>query len=71
MKIETQDRDDNQVVVEVELDPEKLEGARRVAARKISHRMKIPGFRPGKAPYEVVVRNFVMIHRGSMLVLTL
>jgi trigger factor len=57
LKIETQDRDDNQVVVEVELDPEKMEGARRVAARKISQRMKIPGFRPGKAPYEVVVRN--------------
>ena len=57
MKIETQDRDDNQITVEVELDDTKLEGARRVAARKISQRMKIPGFRPGKAPYEVVVRN--------------
>ena len=57
LKIETKNRDDHQVSVEVELDDSKLESARRTAARKISQRMKIPGFRPGKAPYDVVVRN--------------
>src|SRR5215471_21091617 len=31
---------------------------KRKAARKISQRGKIPGFRPGKAPYEMVVRNY-------------
>ena len=58
MKIETQPRDDHQVTLTVELEPEQMEGAKHRAARKISERKSIPGFRPGKAPYEVVVRNF-------------
>ncbi|MFC2063635.1 trigger factor [Chloroflexota bacterium] len=57
MKIETQTREDHQISVEVELDETKMDSARRSAARKISQQMKISGFRPGKAPYEVVVRN--------------
>src|SRR5688572_18635626 len=31
---------------------------KRRAARKISERGKIAGFRPGKAPYEMVVRSY-------------
>mgnify|MGYP000692791472 CR=1 FL=1 len=34
------------------------ERALREAARRISKRVRIPGFRPGKAPYEVVRRIF-------------
>jgi len=58
LKIRTQPRDDHQVTLIVELDSEQLEGAKHRAARKISERKSIPGFRPGKAPYEVVVRSF-------------
>ena len=58
MKIETQPRDDHQVTLIVELEPEQMEGAKHRAARKISERKSVPGFRPGKAPYEVVVRSF-------------
>ncbi len=58
MKIETQPRDDHQVTLTVQLEPEQLEGAKHRAARRISERKSIPGFRPGKAPYEVVVRSF-------------
>ena len=58
MKIETQPRDDHQVNMIVELEPEQMEGAKHRAARRISERKNIPGFRPGKAPYEVVVRSF-------------
>ncbi len=58
MKIETQPRDDHQVTLIVELEPEQMEGAKHRAARRISERKSIPGFRPGKAPYDVVVRNF-------------
>ena len=58
MKIETKPRDDHQVTLIVELEPEQMEGAKRRASRRISERKKIPGFRPGKAPYEVVVRSF-------------
>jgi len=58
LKIETQPRDDHQVNMIVELEPEQMEGAKHRAARRISERKTIPGFRPGKAPYEVVLRSF-------------
>jgi len=58
LKIETQPRDDHQVTLIVVLETEQMEGAKHRAARKISERKSIPGFRPGKAPYEVVVRSF-------------
>ena len=35
-----------------------LEAARHRAARKLAERGKIPGFRPGKAPYEVMLRYY-------------
>lgn len=58
MKIETHPRDDHQVTMVVELEPEKMESARRKAARRIAEKVKIPGFRPGKAPYNVVQRLY-------------
>ncbi len=58
MKIETQPRDDHQVNMIVEIEPEQMEGAKHRAARRISERKNIPGFRPGKAPYDVVIRSF-------------
>jgi trigger factor len=58
LKIETQPRDDHQVTLIVEMETEQMEGAKHRAARKISERKSIPGFRPGKAPYDVVVRSF-------------
>ena len=58
MKIETTPREDHQATMTVEVELEKLEGARHRAARKISEKAKIPGFRPGKAPYDVVRRMY-------------
>jgi trigger factor len=58
LKIETQPRDDHQVNLIVEVDAEQMEKAKHKAARKISERAKIPGFRPGKAPYDVVRRHY-------------
>ena len=57
MKIETQTLEDHQVKLTVEVEPETFESAKRRAARQASKRTKIPGFRPGKAPYQVVVRQ--------------
>lgn len=57
LKIETEIRDDHQITVNVELENSLMESARRKAAHKLAQRMKIPGFRPGKAPYDVVLRN--------------
>jgi len=58
LKIETQAREDHQVNLIVEVDAEQMDAAKRKAARKISERNKIPGFRPGKAPYDVVRRYY-------------
>ena len=58
MKIETQPRDDHQVRLLVELEPEVLEKFKHQAARKIAQKAKIPGFRPGKAPYDVIKRFY-------------
>ncbi len=44
------------VIAEFEADV--LEKYKHQAARKLSERAKIPGFRPGKAPYDVVVRLY-------------
>lgn len=57
MKIETQLLEDHQAKLTVEVDPELMQNMKRRAARKIARRVKIPGFRPGKAPYQVVVRQ--------------
>jgi trigger factor len=58
LNIVTTSREDHQVEMLVEVDADRMEAAKRRAARKISEKAKIPGFRPGKAPYEIVLRNF-------------
>lgn len=58
MKIETTPREDHQTTLTVEVESEQLESARHRAARKIAQKAKIPGFRPGKAPYDVVRRVY-------------
>lgn len=42
----------------VEFTSEAVERAKRQVARKLSQQTRVPGFRPGKAPYGVVVRHF-------------
>ncbi|MBN2502339.1 MAG: trigger factor [Anaerolineales bacterium] len=64
MKIQTEPRDDHQVKILAEIESEKLEDAKRRAGRKIAKRIKIPGFRPGKAPYQVVART---VGEGAIL----
>jgi len=58
LKIETEPRDDHQIRMVVTLETEQMEGAKRRAARRISERKSVPGFRPGKVPYDVIVRTF-------------
>jgi trigger factor len=55
--IDTENLEDHQVKLTVEVDSEQLEGAKRKAAKKIAKRIKVPGFRPGKAPYQVILRQ--------------
>lgn len=58
MKIEKTIEENHEARLMVEIETEKIEGYKRRAARKISERGKIPGFRPGKAPYHMVVLNY-------------
>jgi trigger factor len=58
LKLETTPRDDHQVNVIAEFDNSDLEAYMHKAARQISEKTKIPGFRPGKAPYAVVLRTY-------------
>jgi trigger factor len=57
LNIEKQYQDDHSVKLIVEVNQEKTNTYKRRAATKISARSKIPGFRPGKAPYDIVVRT--------------
>lgn len=42
--------------IKVEVDTDTLEKAKRSAARDLSRRVNIPGFRKGKAPYNIITR---------------
>ncbi len=57
MKIEKEFLDDHQVELKVELETETFESAKKRAAKRIAKKVKIAGFRPGKAPYSVVQRQ--------------
>lgn len=57
MIIEKENLEDQQVKLTVEVDSEQLEASKRKAAKKIARRVKVPGFRPGKAPYQVIRRQ--------------
>lgn len=54
MNIVTNPIEDHQMELTVEVDAQTFEGAKQRAAKKIAGKVKIPGFRPGKAPYHVV-----------------
>ena len=58
MKFEKTIQDDHQAQIVVEVEADRLETAKHRAARKLAARGKIPGFRPGKAPYDVILRHY-------------
>lgn len=57
MKVESTLLENHEAKLVVWVENEQFEQAKRQAARKISKDISIPGFRPGKAPYEVVLRT--------------
>ncbi|MCC7353545.1 MAG: trigger factor [Anaerolineae bacterium] len=50
--------ENRQIALNISVAPQRVEEAMRRAGRKISQRGRIPGFRPGKAPYAVVLRTY-------------
>lgn len=64
MKIESALQDDHQIKLTVDIDDDTLLAAKKKAAKRLAKRTKIPGFRPGKAPYPVIIKH---IGEGSVL----
>ncbi|MFP3853734.1 MAG: trigger factor [Anaerolineales bacterium] len=57
MKVETEILEQRQAQMTVEVPEDKMQKALRTAARRISKEIKVPGFRPGKAPYNIVAQK--------------
>ncbi len=57
MKVTPEEHPNRQVTLTVEVEEERAQRALRQAARRLSRRTRIPGFRPGKAPYAIVART--------------
>jgi trigger factor len=58
LKIDKKKIEDHQMQLTVAIEADHFRGFKHRAAKQIAKRGKIPGFRPGKAPYDVIVRNF-------------
>lgn len=56
MKVTAERLPQSQVLLQIEVDPERLEQAMQQAYRRVVGRARIPGFRPGKAPRPMVER---------------
>jgi trigger factor len=57
LKIETQPQDNCTLALTVEVDDARVQPALKAAARRLAKQLRFPGFRPGKAPYETVLRQ--------------
>ncbi len=58
MKVTTERIPDAQVEMTIEIDAEQLDAARAKAVKKLAPKAKVPGFRPGKAPANLVRQYF-------------
>jgi trigger factor len=58
LNIEKNYQEDHSAKLTVEVDEKQMGEYKKRAARKIASRGSIPGFRPGKAPYDIVVRTY-------------
>jgi len=58
VNIQVERQENHTARVSVEIDATRFQSAKEQAARQLSNRLNLPGFRKGKAPYRIVV-NFV------------
>jgi len=58
LKYEKKELENHQIEITVEIDKKQFNQFKKIAAKNISKSAKIPGFRPGKAPYDVVMRLY-------------
>jgi len=57
LTITTAEDEVRQLKVTIEVDEARVQKAMQTKARELSREIQLPGFRPGKAPYDVVVRR--------------
>jgi trigger factor len=57
MKVTTEELERCEVLMTIELDPAQEQEMLQKAAKRIAKEVKIPGFRPGKAPFHVVTQR--------------
>lgn len=57
LTIQTAEDDLRQLTMTIEVDEARVRKAMQAKARELSREVKLPGFRPGKAPYEVILRR--------------
>jgi len=58
LRITTEPLEDRQLRLIIEVDEDRTQKAMQRAARKIARQVNIPGFRKGKAPYELIVQRY-------------
>ena len=56
--VTTEPREDRQLAVMIQVDQERVDRELRKAAGKVAGQYRIPGFRKGKAPYNIIVQQF-------------
>jgi trigger factor len=58
MKIQVEQKETCEALLTVEIDPPEVEAAMHKAAKRMSEKGNLPGFRKGKAPYSVVLNAY-------------
>ena len=64
MKVSTEHLPQSQIALQIEVEDERLERAKDAAFKRLAKKVKVPGFRPGKVP-----RNILEHHLGEHAVL--
>jgi trigger factor len=57
LNIQTERTEDCQIRLTIEVDQDRVDRHLKGAARRIASKVRIPGFRKGKAPYDMIVRT--------------
>jgi trigger factor len=58
LNVITEPLENCEVLMTVEVDEEETDKLLKAAAQRISKQARLPGFRPGKAPYAMIIRRF-------------
>ena len=58
MKVTKERLPDCEVKLTVEIESKQLDKSMRQTARRLARQVRVPGFRPGKAPFNVILRRF-------------